>query len=139
MKKWIKRFFIAIGILFTAAIAFIYFSVANRIKIEPGITPFKNKHSLARLDSSVILSDSLIAYTSALMTKASVQGMAISVVNNNKVVFQHYFGSANKAEGKRLEPGAIFYGASFSKTILADITLQLAEENIIHLDSPLHR
>lgn len=139
MKKWIKRFFIALGILFLTAVAFVYFSVANRIKIEGDIMPFKNEHSLVRLDSSVMLSDSLIAYTARLMAKANVQGMAISVINNNKVVFQHYFGSGIKAEGKPLGPGTIFYGASFSKTILADIALQLAEENLIHLDSPLYR
>jgi len=139
MKKWIRRFFIAIGTIVLAAVAFIYFSVANDIKIDGDIPPFKNEPSLSRLDSVVISSDSLKAYTLALMEKAGVQGMAISVINNNKIVFQDYFGSRNNAEHTRLEPGIVFNAASFSKTILADITLQLAEEDIIHLDTPLYR
>jgi CubicO group peptidase (beta-lactamase class C family) len=144
MRKRLKRFFVALAlvgtVLLMAAVAVVYFSVADTIEIEGEIPRFKNNQHIVRLDSQVLSSDSITRYVSALMDKADVHGMGISIINNNNnLVYQHYFGFKNKQKGQRLEPGSIFYGASFSKTILADIVLQLVGENRLQLDTPLYR
>lgn len=90
-----------------------------------------------RLDSTLISPDSIDRLVVTLMEKARVHGMAIQVINQHKVVYQNQFGFGNKETGERLTPGKIFYGASFSKTIFADIVLQLEEDKVIHLDTPL--
>jgi serine-type D-Ala-D-Ala carboxypeptidase/endopeptidase len=143
MRKRLKRFVLVLallGILFLiASVAIVYFSVANTLEIESEIPPFKNDHHIVRLDSQVLSSDSITRYVNALMDKANVHGMGISIINNNDLVYQQYFGFKDKQKDQRFEPGSIFYGASFSKTIFADIVLQLVDENVVQLDTPLYR
>ena len=143
MRKRLKRFVVVLallGIVFLIAAAAIdYFSVANTIEIKSEIPPFKNNQHIIRLDSQVLSSDSITRYVSALMDKADVHGMGISIINNNDLVYQNYFGFKNKEKKHRFEPGTIFYGASFSKAIFADIVLQLISENVLQLDTPLYR
>jgi D-alanyl-D-alanine-carboxypeptidase/D-alanyl-D-alanine-endopeptidase len=142
MKKWIKGFLIGFGALIFILLilfAFVYFSFDDRIEIETSVSPFKNEHPIIRLDSSTLPPDSLTYFVTALMAKVNVHGIGISVINNNNLVYQQYFGYKNKQKGETFVPGTIFYGASFSKTIFADVVLQLIAENVIQLDTPLYK
>lgn len=142
MKKVVRWFLIGLtvaAIILLVFFVFVYFDVDDRIEINGYLPPFKNERLIVRLDSTTLRPDSLTSFVTALMRKAQVHGMAISVINNNTLVYQQYFGSKNKQKNESFAPGTIFYGASFSKTIFADVVLQLVEENIIHLDTPLYK
>ncbi len=142
MKKILKRIVVVLAVLgitfLIVAVAVVYSSVADTMEIKNEIPPFKNTLPIIRLDSQVLSPDSISAYVSALMDKADVHGLAISIINNHDLVYQHYFGYKDKQKEQRFEPGSIFYGASFSKTIFADIVLQLIDEKVLHLDTPLY-
>jgi CubicO group peptidase (beta-lactamase class C family) len=138
-KKIFIKIFSFLLILILTVIAFIYFSVDNSLEEQPNPSPFKNQKMIKRLDNSEISSDSLSAYITALMVKANVHGLAVSIINNNELVYQKLFGYRNAEKGELLTPGTIFYGASLSKTIFADIVLQLAEAKVLHLDTPLYK
>ena len=125
-------------LLFLAAIAFIYFRVDNNVtwKAPPS---FKNRNTVSKIDGTSIASDSLTAYINSLVKKVKVHGLAVSIINNNELVYQHYFGFGNAKKSEPLTPGSLFYGASLSKTIFADVVMQLVEENKINLDTPLYK
>jgi serine-type D-Ala-D-Ala carboxypeptidase/endopeptidase len=142
MKKWIKRIVVISAIIISAfvlLIGFNYFSIADRVNPATTVVEFKNSRPIRRLTSVTIQPASLTNYVQALMQRANVHGLAISIVNDNELVYQRYFGQGNKQKNQSFVPGCIWYGASLSKTIFADIVLQLAEENVLHLDTPLYR
>jgi CubicO group peptidase (beta-lactamase class C family) len=142
MKKKVIRFFLGfltLLVVITLLVAsYLYFRVDNRVETETIIPPFKNNHFVSRLDSTTLSPDSITTFLNVLMDEAHVQGLALSIVNNNELVYQNYFGTSDKRKNKPFKPGTIFYGASFSKTIFADIILQLAEDNLLNLDTPLY-
>jgi len=125
------------AVLLVVAI-YIYFRVDDSLEIQEDVNLFKNDPAILRLDHARLTSDSLTAFITALMKKAHVHGLAVSIINQNKLIYQTFFGLNNNRTGERLRPGTLFYGASFSKTVFADVVLQLAEEKVIHLDTPLY-
>jgi serine-type D-Ala-D-Ala carboxypeptidase/endopeptidase len=132
--------FLAILIALTLLIGlFFFYSVEDRVVIERNQKSFENPEAIERLDSGRIKVDSLNNYLTKLLGKANVQGLGISIINNRNLVYQKYFGRRNVQNNESFNPGCIWYAASFSKTIFADIVLQLSEENIIHLDSPIYK
>jgi CubicO group peptidase (beta-lactamase class C family) len=141
MKRIVKWILIIFGILVALAgifAAFVYFSVANRVVLsEPAI--FNNKPTFLHLDSSRTSTDSLDRQIASLMKRANVHGLAVSVISHDTLVYQNYFGFKKKDKGTLLSPGTVFYGASLSKPVFGDIVAQLAEQNIIHLDTPLYK
>jgi D-alanyl-D-alanine-carboxypeptidase/D-alanyl-D-alanine-endopeptidase len=142
MKKWLKRILFTIAsalCLFLLFIGFRYVTVDDRVELGGEVFVWKNEKSIRRLDSIMIQPDSVTAYIEAVMARGNVQGLGISIINNNQLVYQRYFGSGNKPENRSFTPGTIWYGASLSKTILADVVLQLDEEGVLTLDTPLYR
>jgi D-alanyl-D-alanine-carboxypeptidase/D-alanyl-D-alanine-endopeptidase len=137
-----KRFLlITMGVLFAlllAASAFIYFSVSNAIHLDEQMV-YRDTVSIMRLDSQIIRADSMTSHIEMLLKKANVQGMGVSIINRNQLVYQHYFGMKNVKAGEIFVPGTIWYGASLSKPIFADVVLHLVDEKIINLDTPLYR
>ena len=144
MKRWLKiilSFIGGVAALFIILAAYIYLQVDMRVDIDDKnvLSPFPNSKSIVRLDSTTIPSDSITGHIEALRRRAGVTGLGVSIINNGDVVYQQYFGERNHAKGETFSPGTILYGASFSKTLLADVTLQLADEGLLHLDSPLYK
>jgi serine-type D-Ala-D-Ala carboxypeptidase/endopeptidase len=131
------------SMLFLFAGIFTLMIALNRCKDGPvafvGEPAFVNSATVIRLDSSELPVDSLVAKVNMLMKLANVQGLGMTVINNNEVVFQDYFGMRNVEKKEPFTPGSIWYGASLSKTILADVVLQLDSEKVFSLDTPLYR
>ncbi|HZX72778.1 MAG TPA: serine hydrolase domain-containing protein, partial [Cyclobacteriaceae bacterium] len=137
-----KYFLIGLGciaILFTAFFSFVYFSVDNRVDVKTPVSVFINENPIERLDGVVVPSDSLTAFITNLMQKANVQGLGISIINHHQLIYQRYFGARNKGKNELFSPGTIWYGASLSKTIFADVVMQLVEDGTIHLDTPIYK
>ena len=126
-------------LLFLTAVAFIFFRVDNSVTWKAPGSSFQNRNAILRIDETSITADSLTGYINSLIKKVKVHGLAVSIINNNELVYQNYFGSRNVKNSEPLTPGSLFYGASLSKTIFADVVLQLAGENKIQLDTPLYR
>jgi CubicO group peptidase (beta-lactamase class C family) len=142
MKTWIKLLLtgagLVIGLLATLA-AYIYLQVNNRIKIEGRLAAFVNSKTIIRLDSSEISTDSITKHIEQLTRQNRVTGLCVSIVNDGRVMYQQYFGEANHSKGQPWTAGTILYGASFSKTMLADIVIQLSNDGLISLDSPIYK
>lgn len=90
-----------------------------------------------RLDGSSIHADSLAKKIAELAKAAKVTGAVVSIFNNNELVYQKAVGYKNFEKKDTLTTSTGFYSASLSKTTFAYIVMQLVEDGVIHLDTPL--
>lgn len=104
--------------------------------IEPSLGQGRQ---IQKIDGSNISSREINKVVERLMDPANVTGLALSVFNNNKIVYQKTFGLSNAITKDTLSVNTIFYGASLSKAVFSMLVMQLVEEGTINLDTPLQR
>ena len=93
--------------------------------------------TVTRLDDSKISSAELDNKVQQLMKDGNVQGLAITVFNENKPVYKKVFGYKRFDTKERLQTNTNFYGASLSKAVFAVLVMKMVEEKVIELDKPL--
>ena len=94
---------------------------------------------IQKIDGSTISSREIDEVVKRLMDAANVTGLGLSVFNKNTLVYQKAFGFSNAATKDTLGRNTIFYGASLSKAVFAVLVMQLVEQGVIKLDTPLQR
>lgn len=72
-----------------------------------------------------------------LMASESVQGVALAVIRDGQVEHVAAHGWRNAERKLPLTTNTIMYGASLTKTAVAHLVLQLADEGRLRLDAPL--
>jgi len=93
--------------------------------------------TITKLDKSKISFTSLDNKIQSIIKAANVQGLAISVFNNNKPVYKKTFGYKRLDTKEPIKTNTNFYGASLSKAVFAVLVMKLVEEGVIDLDKPL--
>ena len=93
--------------------------------------------SIQRLDKSRISFVALDDSIQHLMKAANVQGIAISIFNNNKPVYEKTFGYKRLDTKEPIKTSTNIYGASLSKPVFAVLVMRLVEEGVLDLDKPL--
>ena len=63
-----------------------------------------------------------------LMDSAKVPGLAVALLEDNKVRYLHTYGYRNVATQAPLAPQTAMYGASLSKAVFAYLVMQLVQE-----------
>ncbi|WP_017731062.1 serine hydrolase [Nafulsella turpanensis] len=101
------------------------------------LAAYPAESQVMRIDGSKIEEKEITERIKSLMKSAEVSGLGISIFNNNKIVYQRAFGYGNVATKDPLSRNSIFYGASLSKAVFANLVMQLVEEGKINLDTPL--
>lgn len=101
------------------------------------IVSFAQQQDIKRIDGSRIATHEVDRLVNELMTKAKVTGLALAILNDNRVVYTNAFGYKNKQKLELLDRSTVLYGASFSKAVFAFLTLNLVEEGVLNLDKPL--
>jgi CubicO group peptidase (beta-lactamase class C family) len=92
---------------------------------------------ITKIDGGRISTIDIDKTVERLMDSAKVQGLSLSIINDNKTVYTRAFGHKNKNEF--LDTSTVLYAASFSKAVFAFLTMILAQENIVDLDKPLYK
>ncbi len=119
-----KRAFVTgIGILF-----FAFSIIGCQNSPEPSIT---------RLDASTITTDSLTSKIKQLVTDGNVHGLAITVFEDNEISYQKAFGFKDFPNQLPLTDSTNIYGASLSKAVFGVLVMQLVQDSLIELDTPL--
>src|SRR6266542_1381007 len=72
-----------------------------------------------------------------LMTKPSMVGMAVGVVENGRITFLQGYGETLAGSGDRVTPETVFRWASVSKGVAATMVAKLAEQGKMRLDAPV--
>jgi CubicO group peptidase (beta-lactamase class C family) len=75
----------------------------------------------------------------ALMAENREVGLAIALVDGQRVVWARGFGFADVAAGKRVTADTLFHIGSVAKTLTAAAVMQLVERGLVDLDAPLSR
>lgn len=75
------------------------------------------------------------AVAKRLMKRENVQGLALAVIEDGKVVHVAAFGKRNVERNLPLTTDTIMYGASLTKTAFAYMVLQLVDEGRLDLDA----
>lgn len=70
-----------------------------------------------------------------LMAQNDVQGLAVAVIEEGKIVHVAAYGQRNVEKALPLTTDTIMYGASFTKTAFAYMVLQLVDEGRLDLDA----
>jgi CubicO group peptidase (beta-lactamase class C family) len=73
----------------------------------------------------------------AIMKTANIQGVAIGLIVDGKLVYAKGFGFADHAGKAPVTPDTVFVAASLSKPIAAWVTMRLANMKMIELDQPV--
>ena len=88
--------------------------------------PAKHLKSQQQIDSAI----------KQMMSETSAQGLALAVIDAGTVIQVSTYGHRN-TKGDALTADSIMYAASLTKSAFAYMVLQLAEEGIIQLDTPI--
>lgn len=94
---------------------------------------------LKKLDGSKITTAKIDNLILSLMDTANVTGLALSIINNNKIVYTKSYGFKNNNTKAPLNTSTVLYGASFSKAVFTYLNLLLVQEGILELDKPLYQ
>jgi CubicO group peptidase (beta-lactamase class C family) len=98
---------------------------------------FGQKQEITRLDGSTISTTEIDKTVKHLMNEANVQGLSLSIINNNEQAYLKTYGFKNKEKNEFLDASTVLYAASFSKAVFGYLTMKLVQEKIIDLDKPL--
>lgn len=71
------------------------------------------------------------------MKKTGNIGMSVAIVDNNKIVYSEGFGYADKENDKKVTDSTTFRTGSVTKLFTATAIMQLVEQELIALDSPI--
>lgn len=74
----------------------------------------------------------------ALMDSGAVTGLSMAIVNDSGTVWMRGFGVRNAETSEPVDENTVFEAASLSKPVFAYAVLQLVDEGILNLDTPLH-
>lgn len=100
---------------------------------------FGQNEQITKIDGSKISFIEIDKTVKRLMDTANVQGLSLSILNNNKSVFTKSYGFKNKEKNELLDTSTVLYAASFSKAVFGYLTMKLVQEKIINLDKPLYK
>lgn len=82
-------------------------------------------------------SETIDAEVARLMAAEDVKGMAVAVIDGDKIVHLAAYGARNVEKNLPLETDTVMYGASLTKAAFAYMTLQLVDEGLIDLDTTI--
>jgi CubicO group peptidase (beta-lactamase class C family) len=94
---------------------------------------------IVRLNGTTLTTAALDQKIRRLVQAGKVTGLAVTVFNNNRPVYQKTFGFKNAATKEHIKPTTNFYGASLSKAVFAVLVLKLVEDGVLDLDKPLQQ
>ncbi len=94
------------------------------------------------LDQVALLTDStswreLEHQVPVLMDSAGVPGLSIAITTDSGIVWSRGFGVRSVETGDPVDTGSVFEAASLSKPVFAYAVLQLVDQGVLDLDTPL--
>jgi CubicO group peptidase (beta-lactamase class C family) len=90
--------------------------------------------AIRRFDGKPVFVERIDGEAKRMMAEAKVQGLAMAVIDDGKVVFVRSWGRRNVEKNLPLQTDTIMYGASLTKFAFADMVMQLVDEGKVDLD-----
>lgn len=103
------------------------------------VPPRARAEKLRRLDRTTISGKEVDAAVKRLIQAANVTGIAIAVLNDDKLVYAKGFGYRDAEKRRPLDEKTVMYGASFTKSLFACLVMQLVDQGKLDLDKPVYQ
>ena len=100
-------------------------------------TPKKNK--IQTVNGTAITTTQLEDFINSEMDSLGVVGLSLAIINNAELVYTHSFGLANIDSSKKVDNSTLFEAASLSKPFFTFYTMELIDEGVLALDTPLYK
>jgi len=97
------------------------------------------EQTVTRLDGSRISYADIDAQVTRMMQAGQVSGLGVAILNKRKVAFLKAYGYRDAATRKPLTVDSVMTAASFTKSTLAYAVMQMVEEGLLSLDTPVQR
>src|SRR5689334_13811346 len=94
---------------------------------------------IKNLQGVVIKKDRLESAIKQIVDTSRIVGLAVVIINDNKVVYNHAFGVKNTQTNAVLNDTTIMYAASFTKPVSSYLFLKLVEKGMFNLDTPVYK
>jgi len=94
---------------------------------------------IKRLDGTRLDVAEVDATVTRLMGAAEVTGLALAIFNDGRPVYMKAYGVRDKEKQLPLTPDSVMTAASFSKSTFAYMVMQLVDEGVIKLDTPVQQ
>ena len=91
-----------------------------------------------RIDGTQISFDSIDASIQQKMQEKIIQGVSIALIDDGKIVYTKAYGVTNSYTQEALNTGHYFEIASLTKPVTAAFAMDLIDEGLIDLDTPLY-
>jgi CubicO group peptidase (beta-lactamase class C family) len=95
--------------------------------------------TVRRLDGVELAPERVAAIVERLIAAGKVTGIGVAVINDNALVYRRAFGYANVDTKRALAEDTVMYAASFTKAMFAFLVMQLVDDGVIDLDTPIER
>jgi len=111
-------------------------AVAALSMAMPGLAASAN---VRRLDGTTLSPAEIDATVIRLMTAAEVTGVGITVFNDGKVAYSKAYGFRDVEKRLPLTQDSVMAGASFTKVALTYLVMQLVDQHVLDLDTPVQK
>ena len=98
---------------------------------------FGSSRNLILDTSSYRNEEQLLQFIETIVQTHSIPGLSISILKENNIIWERYFGFANINENIFVDQNTMFILSSVSKTITVTALMQLFEENLFLLDDDI--
>jgi CubicO group peptidase (beta-lactamase class C family) len=95
--------------------------------------------SVKRLDGTKITAGEIDATVGRLMNAAQVTGLGLAILNDRRPVYVKAYGLRDTDQHLPLTTDSILTAASFTKAAFAYMVMQLVDDGVIQLDTPIQR
>jgi CubicO group peptidase (beta-lactamase class C family) len=109
------------------------------IVLTVALLPAAAQSTVKRLDGSTISAAEIDATVTRLMKAAEVPGAGIAIFNDGNAAYLKAYGFRDTEKNLPLTVDSVMTAASFSKTALAYLAMQLVEEGKLDLDKPVYQ
>ena len=108
-------------------------AVAALAGIVPA-TSARPEEAIRGFDGNAVSAERIDREATRMMAAARVQGLAMAVIDDGKVVWVRSWGLRNVEKNLPLQTDTILYGASLTKLAFAYMVMQLVDEGALDLD-----
>jgi CubicO group peptidase (beta-lactamase class C family) len=102
-----------------------------------GAVVVAEQRSVTRLDGTRIAVSEIDAVVTRLMRAAEVTGVGLAIFNGRRPVYVKAYGFRDKEKNLPLTENSVMTAASLTKSTFAYMVMQLVDEGIINLDTPV--
>jgi CubicO group peptidase (beta-lactamase class C family) len=95
--------------------------------------------TVRRLDGSTIAPRAIDETVTRSMRSAKVTGAAIAIFSAGQIVYIKAYGARDTAANLPLTPDSVMTAASMTKAAFATMVMQLVDEHVVDLDTPISR